>query len=148
MKAITICQPYPFLICLPETDFRHKRVENRTWPTSYRGPIAIHAGVSKNWLTLETGDDGKPWDADYEIPLADMVFGAVVATAVLTHCLANTDVILGVHDAELPWLRRHQHASGPFCWVLADVQPLARPIPYRGALSLWEFPDQLLKEAA
>lgn len=30
-----------------------KRVENREWPTSYRGPLLIHAGKSREWLDDE-----------------------------------------------------------------------------------------------
>ena len=41
MKAITISQPWAHLIVRGE-----KRVENRTWPTEHRGPLAIHAGKS------------------------------------------------------------------------------------------------------
>lgn len=52
MKALTICQPYAALICLPSTDWRHKRVENRKWFTSYRGPLLIHAGKSRDWLEV------------------------------------------------------------------------------------------------
>jgi hypothetical protein len=29
MKALTICQPYPFLICLPETDPRVDTAPNQ-----------------------------------------------------------------------------------------------------------------------
>lgn len=54
MKALTICQPYPHLICTPQSDLKdgdvRKRVENRTWGTSHRGPLLIHAGRSKAWL--------------------------------------------------------------------------------------------------
>lgn len=39
MKALTISQPYASLIARGE-----KFVENRRWPTPYRGPLAIHAG--------------------------------------------------------------------------------------------------------
>ena len=39
MKALTIWQPYADHI-LDGT----KTVENRAWPTSYRGPLIIHAG--------------------------------------------------------------------------------------------------------
>lgn len=35
MKALTIHQPYAELIRRGE-----KVIENRTWPTSYRGPLA------------------------------------------------------------------------------------------------------------
>jgi hypothetical protein len=44
-KALTICQPYAELIARGE-----KVIENRTWPTSYRGPLLIHAGKSREWL--------------------------------------------------------------------------------------------------
>lgn len=41
MKAITIRQPWAGLIAVGE-----KVYETRSWPTKYRGPIAIHAGKS------------------------------------------------------------------------------------------------------
>ena len=40
-KAITIRQPWAGLIAVGE-----KIYETRSWPTKYRGPIAIHAGKS------------------------------------------------------------------------------------------------------
>lgn len=146
MKALTICQPYPYLICLPETDPRHKRVENRTWATNYRGPLAVHAGKSQNWLTIEPGDDGKPWDANYEIPLASMEFGAVVATCNLIDCVSIEDVRRLTIHLKYPWLGTHRHASGPFCFVLADVKRLEKPIPFRGAQGFFEVPDELLTQ--
>lgn len=57
MKALTICQPYASLVMLPESDPRHKRVENRRWATKFRGRLAIHAGKSRNWLDLDTIPD-------------------------------------------------------------------------------------------
>ena len=39
MKAITIMQPWASLIASGD-----KLYETRSWPTKYRGPIAIHAG--------------------------------------------------------------------------------------------------------
>jgi hypothetical protein len=114
MKAITICQPYAEFIALGE-----KVVENRTWPTKYRGPIAIHAGKSRAWL-----------DGD-EDPDLDLVFGAVIATATLVDC---------VRREQLPaHLREHRHAYGPWCWVLADICRLDEPVPARGAQGLWEW---------
>jgi hypothetical protein len=46
MKALTVFQPYASLIA-----FGSKWVENRSWPTSYRGPLAIHAGKGTQYLT-------------------------------------------------------------------------------------------------
>ena len=45
MKAITIWQPWAELIARGV-----KLVENRTWRTHYRGPVAIHAGLSNKWF--------------------------------------------------------------------------------------------------
>ena len=38
MKAITIWQPWAFLLAMGA-----KQYETRSWETAYRGPIAIHA---------------------------------------------------------------------------------------------------------
>ena len=40
MKALSIQQPWAWMIL-----YGTKRVENRTWATSFRGPFLIHAGL-------------------------------------------------------------------------------------------------------
>lgn len=127
MKALTICQPYAHLIAIGE-----KRVENRTWPANYRGPLAIHAGKSRSWLL-----------ADDEERYPDMAFGASVAVAQLVDCLSNAAITLGRISKELIWVRTHEHAEGPFCWILDDVKPLPEPIPARGYPSLWTIPPDI-----
>ncbi len=142
MKAITICQPYPYLILLPDSDPRMKRVENRTWPTSHRGPLLIHAGKSRDWLEIERDADGYEFDANYDIALKDMPFGALVARCNLVACLHIDDIkcVESAASRGFPWLRSHRHVNGPWCWVLADIVPLAGPIPWRGAQGLFDVP--------
>lgn len=138
MKAITICQPYAHLICLPDDHSIAKRVENRTWPTSYRGPLLIHAGKSREWLA--TADTRCP-EVPLGIPLADLVFGKIVAVCSLIDCVAKersgingfTPAVLERH----PWLAMHKHAHGPYCFILANVRPLENPVPYRGQQGLF-----------
>lgn len=115
MKALTITQPYAEIIARGE-----KPIENRTWPTSYRGPLAIHAGQSRDWLNPD------------DLTQYDIVFGAIVATATLVDC---------VRLAHLPdHLKDHEHANGPWCWLLADIVRLTPPVPCRGAQGLWALP--------
>lgn len=38
MKALTLWQPWASLVALGE-----KKIETRTWSTTYRGTLAIHA---------------------------------------------------------------------------------------------------------
>lgn len=126
MKALTICQPYAHLICLPESDPAHKRVENREWSTNYRGQLYIHAGKSRSWL--QEGDE-----EDYP----GMVFGAFVAIATLADCVHIDKVGKGMAAQRWPWLESHPHTRGTWCWVLRNVQRV-KPLPWRGAQGLWD----------
>lgn len=146
MKALTICQPYAHLIVTGE-----KRVENRTWPTRYRGPLLIHAGKSKAWLTEEDGmyyPDGKPRKIDHDEATGKVFdFGALVGVAELVACLHIDKIEDGNYDTRYPWLREHAHTEGTWCWVLERPRRLHRAIPFRGALGLFDAPDHLLRDA-
>lgn len=48
MKALSIQQPWAWAIVK-----RDKRVENRTWPTTYRGPVLIHASQACQDSSIE-----------------------------------------------------------------------------------------------
>jgi hypothetical protein len=129
MKAITISQPYATLIADGE-----KWVENRKWATSYRGALAIHAGKGTQYLTRQE--------------LAEYPSSCIVAICDLVACMpiasmrqisrgqkvGNTDLTLGD-------ILDHEHAEGPYCWVLQNVRPLIPPVPYKGAQGLWEYQE-------
>lgn len=122
MKGLTVCQPWAWAIAAG-----HKLVENRTRRTSYRGPLAIHAGKSKDWLKrmspetdLILGRLGLPDDED-------LVFGAIVATAQLVE-------VAHIDEIEEPSI----FAIGPWCWMLRDVAMVDPPIPWRGVQGIWE----------
>jgi len=129
MKAITICQPYAYLITLPAGHPHAKRVENRTWETRHRGLILIHAGKSREWE--------KTWPHMDEIDPRDLHYGAIVAAATLIACPHVSQVRAFDPAKPLGWVRDHLHTEGPFCWVLYEVRPLAVPIPCPGAQGLW-----------
>lgn len=125
MKAITICQPYAHLIVRGE-----KRVENRPWSTRYRGPIAIHAGLSRKWL--------RPGDEEC---CPEMAFGAIVGLAELVSCLTIQQIRTGRGPS---WLRDHEHAVGPYCLVLDTVRPLGHVVPCRGNQRIFELPVDVM----
>ncbi len=85
MKALTIWQPWASLIARGV-----KQYETRSWPTKYRGPIAIHAAM-KNPLSVSLSGDcmGVLIDEMLEtrrLPLWEqMPRGAVIATAELVN---------------------------------------------------------------
>ncbi len=114
MKAITIRQPWASLIMAGI-----KTVENRTWRTSYRGPLLIHAGAGTDREAM----------ARYGHLLPGWPAGVILGTVDLTGC---------VRDHPSPW-------AEPDCWnwLLARPRPLAVPVPARGRLGLWDVPDAL-----
>ena len=127
LVGYTIFQPDAHLIALPDSHPRAKRIENRRQYVSYRGPILIHAGKTRDWLLPEDIAD-----------FPNMAFGAAVAHANLVDC---------VRLEKLPErLRDNEHAEGPFCLLLEDVIALPRPIPCRGYQGLW-YAESVLEAA-
>lgn len=125
MRILTIHQPFASLIASGA-----KLVENRSWPTRYRGPLLIHAGKSRQWL-----------DRCDERPAGELPFGAVVAVADLVDVVTIEALRAGAPG--VTDLRGHRHAFGPLCWVLRNARPLRRPIPWTGAQGLRPVPDGL-----
>lgn len=129
LYALTIHQPYAHLIAIGE-----KLVENRTWRApNFRGPLAIHAGLSKEYLV----------EAKHLKSHPDMAFGAVVAVA-----WNVVQVRLERLPEEYEWVAGDQHAFGPYCWVLEQVKPLEKPIPCQGRQKLWRLPREIDAEVA
>jgi hypothetical protein len=132
MRALTIRQPWAWAILRAGKD-----VENRDWPTNYRGPIAIHAAkgcTSDEYFSAfnfirrivghqrlyELGWPGYNTDA--------LVRGAIIGTAEIVGCVDN-------HPS--PWF------EGDYGFVIANVKALPEPIPCKGALMFWEVPAEL-----
>ena len=135
VKALTICQPYAHLIVTA----KEKRVENRNWPTCYRGPLLIHAGKSGAWLepgeAAEFSRDGTP-----------LVFGAIVGAAELVDCVKIESIEAGKFDIRFPDLITRAHCGGPWCWILAKRVAFLEPISYRGQQGLFDVPDAVVAD--
>jgi hypothetical protein len=139
MKAITLYHPWAELIALNE-----KRYETRSWATNYRGPIAIHCGVSR-----------KPWHMDLAFkepflsalkPLHSRAFGTlgmrlhlgqILAIGNLVDCIEITPRF-ALSENELAF---GDYTPGRFAWILEDVHQLAKPIPAKGMQRLWSFDE-------
>ncbi|HEY1066885.1 MAG TPA: ASCH domain-containing protein [Pirellulales bacterium] len=147
MKCLTICQPYAHLIITPADEMPPsapvKLVENRTWETPYRGPLLIHAGKNRDFLSLS--DDGT-LELDYHLPAEELVFGAIVGVVELHACVPIAQIRDGDVPFDFAWLPDHAHAFGPICWVLQNPRRFAVPIPYRGAQGLFDVPDEIVAE--
>jgi activating signal cointegrator 1 len=145
MRAITLHQPWASLIAVGA-----KRIETRSWPTPYRGWLAIHAGKTfppdAERLCLQ-----RPFSAALlRAGLPSLPRGAVVAVAHLHRVgrigrRADGAVIVDGRDlpVEGDELAFGDYTPNRFGWVLTNVHPLPAPIPCRGMQGLWPVPDEV-----
>jgi len=164
MRAISLWQPWASAIAV-----NAKRVETRGWPTSYRGPLAIHAAQRLvksellhyascwNWcgalapMGWAMRMEAKPWDL--------LPFGAVVATCTVVDCRPSESFTEeeidtprrpeGQHADLWNWTEREMGDFGPgrYGWTLDEVRRLPTPIPYRGAQGFFQVPYEMIAAA-
>ena len=131
-KGLSIIQPWASAIA-----FAGKDIENRSWRTHYRGPIAIHASAKLYRDELDAGR--RVVRGGKRLPLIDWInkgrrlYGLdseeepecsqIIAVAMLVDC---------VEKSSSPWWYR-----GAKGWVISGVVPII-PIPWKGRLSLWD----------
>ncbi|TQF28859.1 ASCH domain-containing protein [Bradyrhizobium sp. UNPA324] len=129
MKIISIRQPWAALIISGGTDVQtgataFKDVENRTWATSYRGPVLIHAS--------KRPDAVRPEEIERRFGVrlsSDQQLGGIIGMV---------DIIDCVRPHPSRW-----YAPEHFAFVLANPRPLPF-VRWKGALSLRSAPAELL----
>lgn len=144
MKVITIHQPWASLIAIGV-----KQIETRSWRTKYRGALAIHAGVSKEYDHLRcqnpfygclkaAGLIGT-FRASPNSPAIHYPYGAVVATAEIFDCVPVEDVTFWPTSGLMYEACFGDFEPGRFAWLLKNVEMLKSPVPAIGKQGLWEW---------
>jgi hypothetical protein len=113
----------------------HKDIENRTWPTRFRGEFLIHAsaGVTKKEYREFVMWYERKFPKGLPVPAMEQLQrGGIVGKARITDC---------VDRSVSPWF------GGPFGFVLADVVSLPF-VPLKGELGLFKVPDDVMSVAA
>lgn len=130
--ALSIMQPWAWLIVN-----RHKAIENRDWPTRFRGPVAIHAGKKIDQFAARdvqscihpvTGD-AADWDTWIEDGKG---LGGIVGIADIVDCISASSN---------PWF------VGRYGFVLANQRTIPF-IPVRGALGFFEWRKNIVAQPA
>lgn len=148
IRALSLSQPWATLVAIGA-----KRIETRSWSTSYRGPIAIHAAkrfpgdcralCSEEPFYRALNPLDRPRAAGYE-DWYSLPLGAIVAVAVLEWVVGTpaSPGRVGGHQLPPPEPEASfgDYAPGRFAWGLERVHRLAEPVPCRGALGLWAVP--------
>lgn len=133
LKALTVCQPWAWLIL----DGR-KTAENRTWTTSHRGPLVIHAGLDRSWL--ERMPAGWREQRIYRgVPEEfNEVFNAGASVMEALHFGGFLGIVDLVDVLPVDQAPRSPFATGPYCWMLENPRPFARMVRGPGKPGLFE----------
>lgn len=130
LPAISIRQPWAWLILNAGKD-----IENRDWPTNFRGRVLIHASKT---CTKREYEEALDFMADRlilqglykNIPsIKGMDRGGIVGSVEIVDC---------VTASESPWF------MGQHGFVLRNPRPLPF-VPFKGMLGFFNVPDSALK---
>ena len=134
MKAISLWQPWASLIA---TNWKH--YETRSWQTSYRGLLAIHAGRHT--------DDMEYWyrqpqfrfhlDASGIKSFVDLPLGAIVGVVEVVDMIRTEHIRHRLDSTELAF---GNYETGRWAWKLIWKARLIRPVPMKGAQGLFDCP--------
>ena len=127
MKCISIHQPWADLIV-----DRKRRLEIRKWTTPHRGILLIHASLTVDWPECD------------RLGVTPSEKGAIIGASELTSIHELTEqkwvVLRSLHleDGPLPY------GDNTFGWFLKNAYRFKKPIPFRGALGIFNVPDDLI----
>ena len=117
-----------------------KDIENRDWPTRFRGTVAIHA--SKWWSLEQVAFDSETAvhcriQANTPSTRAETTYRQMRDVG---GCLVGTvDIVDCVTKSDSPWF------FGNYGFVLANPNPLAVPVSCKGALGFFAIDSDLAR---
>jgi hypothetical protein len=144
MKALSVMQPWATLIALGA-----KRIETRSWSTSYRGPLAIHASSRMSReaaLSLRTPPIREALAAGgyhQGIGPASNPCGLPLGAVIAVVTLVDVQRITLQHVPAEPERSLGDYTPGRCAWFIHDVRRLPEPVEAKGALGLWEWKARL-----
>lgn len=143
MKALSVKQPFAGLIFAGI-----KRLEIRTWETSYRGPLLICASRKPHplfvsydyWAGVLEIDNRRP-NVPNKIKVSHGyidVIGSALCVVDLVDIRPFLKGEMQEKDACIDWI------PDSFAWELENPRPVLRPLPVLGKLKLFDVDDSLI----
>ena len=147
MKAISIKQPWASLIIEGIKD-----IENRTWKTSFRGTVLVHAtaktaGIPSELLTNEQWDslhyciESPFWM--FELMAGRYTNSAIIGTVDIVDCVVNHPNIWAEKTKPIDFdeFTFPRYEKPIYNWVLSNPVKFDEPmLNVKGKLSLWDYP--------
>lgn len=130
IKVLSITEPYATLI-----KENKKTIETRSWKTSYRGELYIHASSTK-----------VPKQYKENIELMNLVddkeynFGKIICKCELVDCIYMTkDFVNDMKENNYQEYICGVYEVGRYAWILKNIKILEIPITAQGHLGIWDY---------
>lgn len=134
LKALSMMQPYAWLFANG-----YLKVDDRTWSTIYRGPVAIHASQNFDAGYYAMMKKHTNWALP---PIESFSKGGFVAIAQLTDCREPTASI-GSAFRKPDISRSHLGAPGHYGFVFEEMKEVPF-VPARGNKGLYDVRGKML----
>ena len=129
IKVLSIIEPWATLI-----KENKKYIETRTWKTSYRGELYIHA--SKKKIDIK---DEHIRELLEVIPNVEMGYGKIICRCKLVDCVYIDENF----KEEISKIKQEYLCGdfniGRYAWILEDIVLLEKPIEAKGQLNIWNY---------
>lgn len=127
MKVLTVKQPWATLIAEG-----YKQYEFRSWRTTYRGDIYIHAGkgIDKNYIE-------KLKELNLNYPTSQ-----ILAKVTITDCIELNEKIGNIIYEENPLIYGRHHDG--YAWKLETIEKMNMDKKINGKLGLWNIEESSL----
>ena len=121
--------------------------ETRSWSTSYRGRLAIHAAKTREVLNDEDyvddllGNAGVIGPEETAVRSTAWPLGQILAIVTLVDCVPTEKIRDGLSERERVF---GNYSDGRFAWVTKDLRKLRSPIPFKGMQGLKPLPAEVI----
>ena len=130
MKVLSLTEPYATLI-----KNGMKTIETRSWKTSYRGKLYIHASSTK---IPKAYKDNK--ELMSLVDTNELNYGNIICMCDLVDCVEMTDEF--INDIKKNKKKEYItgiYSIGRYAWILKNIKILDNPIKAKGHLGIWNL---------
>lgn len=128
MKVISLKEPFATLI-----KDKDKHIETRSWKTTYRGEIYIHASLSCENLK------GRE-ELISLVGNRKLNNGYIICKCKLGDCIYMTqEYVDNIKKNNYKEYLCGNYSVGRYAWVLEDIKPLSNKIEVKGHLGIWNY---------
>lgn len=130
MKVLSLTEPFATLILNGS-----KCVETRSWKTSYRGELYIHASMTK--ISKKDLEDSELMSL---VENNKMNFGYIICKCDLADCVYMTkEYVEQMKKNNYQEYICGDYKEGRYAWILENITPLKVPIKAKGQLNIWDY---------